>query len=789
MLGQRIEQNDFSGGVNLQVDPIQLTNTELSDVQNLSLVQKNKLQTRKGYVEFNSTANTLGANVEVRSASQFKNCKGTLHPVVQASDDVVYVGSAAFGSTGTWAAIKTQTASSKPAVFCEVDKKLIMTNGVDLPQVYEGTYGRCEAFLVTHDDALTIYDYTTEVSDEDASTYAVLDSLNTAAQLDWFYIGVRVPTVKGIRLEIKTANTTAATLAGDYWNGNTWTPLTISSDGTFTATETLAVSGDVAFTEITMAPRLVEDYFFYFLRFAVSAQLSSSVRISAAYVKYGMQTLQPIWDGTTVHTVDMRKTVNSGAAYTNYTTEVSDASTATGAALGALDTIANGDWFHISYTSKFLGIKVTMGTDVNTNAATLTAKYYNGNAWAAVTIFDGTAVSGKTLAQSGYIWLAIPTAWEISDEALTHTPTFQLQFGVSAALSATVDVNEIDLVPQPDSLLVSDLCENFKDRLVLVPTKAEYNVLQISAELKPHDFSSTDFTTIDVPVNQKLTAIKTFYNELFISTINEVFLLEGYSPSTFGLLRIQTGGVGSVNQHGVILYLKYLFFPHSSDFFVFDGTQVLNVSMKIAPFFDPVQTTYYIPPSRFEDIQGRFVGETQSLEWTVSMGSSQTTNNRILTLFPGEESKPWFIHNIVAASLWAGPSTNGQEVYIHGDYTGKVHTDYTTTTDNGVAITSYITTGSFSSEQKEVLLVCRGLQTIFDAESSGSITVTVGVSGTTTLSSYGTLSLIESGSSYARPKIYDPLYGRGFKFKLSSAVPYGLYSITAFISPVRITNL
>lgn len=138
----------------------------------------------------------------------------------------------------------------------------------------------------------------------------------------------------------------------------------------------------------------------------------------------------------------VRKTVNSGGAYTNYTADVSDDNSGTYADLSALDTVGNGDWLVIGADSQFRQILIVMDSSVNANAAVLTVQYWNGSAWRAVlNQSDGTSAAGKTLAQGGTVKFDFPIGWETV--AVDSVTAFYVRFTVSAALSAAVHVTEV----------------------------------------------------------------------------------------------------------------------------------------------------------------------------------------------------------------------------------------------------------------------------------------------------------------------------------------------------------
>ena len=123
---------------------------------------------------------------------------------------------------------------------------------------------------------------------------------------------------------------------------------------------------------------------------------------------------------------------------TDYTDQVNDANVATFASLGALGTNAT-DAVVVCSQVQSNRLKFTLNASVNTNASTMTVKYWNGT-WTAVSGFtDGTiGVATKTLSQTGYVTWTQPT--DAYPVYMYGTNGFWLKITFSAALSATVSV-------------------------------------------------------------------------------------------------------------------------------------------------------------------------------------------------------------------------------------------------------------------------------------------------------------------------------------------------------------
>ena len=148
-------------------------------------------------------------------------------------------------------------------------------------------------------------------------------------------------------------------------------------------------------------------------------------------------------------TINLQKTVDNGANYTDYSAAVIDNNAATQADIDALDTVANGDWFVVGGPVPFSGTAFDMdAANVNGNASVMTVGYWNGAAWVALAnVTDGTiAVAGKTLSGDGQFSWDMPAALAWATSALGGITAYWARFSVSAAVSANVDIEECDLL-------------------------------------------------------------------------------------------------------------------------------------------------------------------------------------------------------------------------------------------------------------------------------------------------------------------------------------------------------
>lgn len=155
-------------------------------------------------------------------------------------------------------------------------------------------------------------------------------------------------------------------------------------------------------------------------------------------------------DTATIEAIE--KTTDDGATYADYTAEGTDDNDGTDVTLGALSTVANGDWVTVGLKVRRNALNINMDAAlVNANASVLAVHYWNGSAWVAVTgLVDGTDAAGATLAVDGTVsWLPVPDEdWPLADPPdadLNETAqAYWLRLSVSAALTADTAINDID---------------------------------------------------------------------------------------------------------------------------------------------------------------------------------------------------------------------------------------------------------------------------------------------------------------------------------------------------------
>ena len=141
-------------------------------------------------------------------------------------------------------------------------------------------------YLVIVEDANGTYtDDSDTAQDGDTSTTFDLDSMDTAANSHYLYVGAHVP-FRGVKVDLTNVNGTASVLTVRYWDGSAWTDIS-DTDGTASGGVTLAQDGDVTWTVPTdWAPYAIAiggpygTALLYWTRWEVSVQLDADVTIA-----------------------------------------------------------------------------------------------------------------------------------------------------------------------------------------------------------------------------------------------------------------------------------------------------------------------------------------------------------------------------------------------------------------------------------------------------------------------------------------------------------------------------
>lgn len=119
---------------------------------------------------------------------------------------------------------------------------------------------------------------------------------------------------------------------------------------------------------------------------------------------------------------------------------------------------ATDDYIYIGSPQRFRGLDVDMSSNVNAQAASISASYWNGRTWSTIAVTDGTANAGVTLAKDGAITIAnlpfdwIPVAANASlgfapPATLSTNELFWLRLGINATITNATEITALYALP------------------------------------------------------------------------------------------------------------------------------------------------------------------------------------------------------------------------------------------------------------------------------------------------------------------------------------------------------
>ncbi len=337
----------FSGIVRNHSKPnINFNPSDFAELYNARYVPGGAVMKRTGETDYDANG-AAGAN-RISGIFQFnKENESENHFIIQSEDESAYSklyeanNEPSPGGTGNIDATTLYSGSATGYGFghaVNFNDEFIFTDGLDLPQIWPGTSPLCDGFKKTKNSENIWIDYLVQVTDNLTTTSANLNSLTTAANGSYFYVGYRRP-IEAVIFTMGNTNDTASVLSGYYWDGGSWTEVGSLSDGTDVAGDTLKKTGTVSFdsTVSTAKQKLIDGLNLYWYRFQVTVALDSSVTVTKCEVTSPMQDIVDLWDGK-YRLVDgfLHRDGSAGAAFKDLLANVIDDVSSTTSSISAL---------------------------------------------------------------------------------------------------------------------------------------------------------------------------------------------------------------------------------------------------------------------------------------------------------------------------------------------------------------------------------------------------------------------------------------------------------------------
>lgn len=668
----------------------------------------------------------------------------------------------------------TGVSSTVPGFSCSVGEFFCYADGTKGPVIWGGTKPRPLGFLFWDNGEESYLNYTREVTDNRADTEARLSFGAATATADVAYLFTN-EIITGFNVTIgATVNAVSSTMTVSAWRGGAWVDVS-ATDGTDTAGVTLSKTGSVTWSAGADKMRMLGGFLGYAYKIAFSAVLTDATGIKTLTVTQAATTITNKWNG-------LYEWVN-GCRFFNGTEYIES--------IGKITNEATSLYIDLSEatTSCFIYIKTiepacTFGFNLaqeyeNDAAATLTLEYWSGGAWTSLTAtsVDETLTGSATLAKTGLLY--INNADQITPIMRTmegdSVPGYWYRVGFSATLATDVRLYAMVYAPFPKALPTYDGCVEFKGRLALWGDPEFPNYLRISAQDRPDCFSGSDSAFVG-PFGDmsKILCAVPFYNELLVFKRDMVFMLEGYSPGTYGILKV-TDTVGCASPHTVQVVevgtpglvreegLTIALWQTTDGVYALDGRKPKKVSNPISQFFNPEDSTCIAAAS----IRNRqaFVDKTNN-EYHFLLPTGELVYNYATD----EWYPPWqrSMHLSCGISLVG----NDNRVYVYGGTleTGdegedgfilRLENDTTDKVAAGtdVAISHSLKTRALPFWEKEylsLLVTLRKVWAKFKAQSAGTVTVKLFKNLASTgveIATPGAMSMVSSGEGIATPKL------------------------------------
>lgn len=487
-----------------------------------------------------------------------------------------------------------------PGFSCVVEDEFIYTDETSGLLCYGGTAPYPLGFFVYDDDKAAFVDYTRNVTDKRSDTKAVV--LGAAA--DVFYV-ITHERASAITLDLGTSvNSASETIVVEAWRSGTWTGVSGTDDGTDSPTgTTLAIDGTISWTASALdTMRTIGNVQGYVYKISWSGALSGSVDVVSCTVTRAMASITNKWNGIYEWMAGVRFYDVSATEYQEALGSLSNESTSQYLDISAG---ATGDYLYFKGVEPLtgVGLGIPVGYGNTNNAQVDLIEYWDGDEFATVgTLTDTTLDSGATkgFSQTGSIfWNATALSPQRRTFEGDDIPGYWYRMSWDAALSASTRIYMMVGATFPETLPKYKGCIEFKNRLITWGDPEYPNRLRYSATKRFDCFSGSDSGYTDAFGDMdKILCCVPFYNELLVFKENSVWLLEGYSPATFGILRVSsTVGLASPKSAHMVEIgygamhkdepLSIAIWETVDGVYVLDGRKPRKVSLPVDNYFNP----------------------------------------------------------------------------------------------------------------------------------------------------------------------------------------------------------
>lgn len=643
------------------------------------------------------------------------------------------------------------------------------TGVVDTVTVTSGTWGTSDAAGTICMHSVTGVWQNAETIKQGADTVATSSSTLS--------LNIRIGTTrpaKGFKIYVDTANATAATVAGTYWNGTTWAALAAVSDGTATSGKSLATTGSITFTDTVSTAKTswIDGNLFYYYVLTFTG-VDAATAISYVTFDAAFQAITDLWDG--VKRDIFKCYVHSNAlGYEDATSNVLKADFYQDVlnTYVVMDSFATTSYLVIGFAEPMTAIDVgIVPSHANTTAATTaTVSNWNGAAWVSVgTITDGTSESAVSFAKPGVIsWQATNDNTEFKQVIGNSEALYYYKIIFNQIFSGDVQVDYFYGIPAQKSISHYKFPMFAQGRLFLCNDMAgEKNKITCSAKYLPQAFNGSDSVDIyfgdegEINCGTEIftTVGSNIYSVVMVMKDNETWAFVGQDPEqweqniyiispTVGCPAPLTLKVVNMADSTLGVNKSYAIWQGSTGLYISDGRAPTPIHSDIKEYFDPADSRF-ITQANLSKSAG-FVDQLRSrYHWLFYSGSSATLTELVFDL----KRMKWFqIDRGTGKYLRCGVNvqdTDGNQ-YTYGFIdTGYMERLENGTTFDGNNIVSTFQLGDFPL--KDVLFVetkvgKQGVKLLTVAKTTTSNSITGTYYGDTNATGYTiTMSPVRSG--------------------------------------------
>lgn len=570
---------------------------------------------RKGCT-FHNTSQVSGGKA-VLSLHQYTHPRnGDYHFIAQTNGNLYDATNDPPASGTTFgSSIYTSASSTTPGFSDVVGSSWFYADGSTAPVMWGGAASYCSGFVVWDNSASMYVDYTKDVVDGDSSTYAIV----LGAASDVYYV-CSPCRAKGITLDLGTSvNSNAATATVKSWQSGAWSDRT-ASDGTASGGATHAIDGSLTWTKSASdTMTVINGIMGYWYQVSFSAALSGSVSVISCKVQYDPEIMTNKWNGVWEYPLAVRY-YNSAGEYVDYTGKVTDIAAESTSQYMPIGGMTTSQLIYIKTAEPVTGFGFGVVDGYENTAAysvsTDDVEYWDGDKWATCTpTSDETKPSSAGFAHSGTIWVnGAALSPRMTKQSFDSVPGYWYRINVSGTLSSDVRIYAVTYVPFPESLRSASGVVEFKGRLLAWGDPRYPNRLRYSAKGFPDCFSGSDSGWTEAFGNEgEIVRAIRFYNELIVFKKDSVWLLEGYSPATFGALKLaDTVGLCSAPAAAVVEAgnpsmhrlesLSIAIWPDTDGVYALDGRKPRKVSFPIDHYFNTEYSTA-LAASELDELQ------------------------------------------------------------------------------------------------------------------------------------------------------------------------------------------